>query len=349
MRLARLAMAVVVSGVLGACGSGAGSGAAVQEAAPAQVGVVRVEGTPLDVSITSVGTIEPENRVVVAAQEEGVVTALNVREGDVVTRGDVVVQLDDREIAAALQEEQARLAESEGQWNRSRSLVEEGLITQASADSARATFQVEKARVDALRTRLSFTRVVAPVGGVVTVRHVELGDLVKAGAAVVDLAAGRRVLRVPVSELDVVHLGRGDAATVSVDALPGAELPARIERIFPAADAQSRQVTVELVLNEVPQKLRPGFLARAKLVLERIPDAIMVPEPAVMRGSEVGSFVYVVTDGVAHVRAVTLGQRESGKVRIVKGLEAGDRVVVEGMGLLRDEAPVAASERGEGA
>jgi membrane fusion protein (multidrug efflux system) len=333
---------------LAACGRHVGSGPAQQMQKAIAVRSVEVRGEPLRVTITAVGTIEPENRVVVAAQEEGLVTALHVREGDTVEAGDVVVELDDRELRAQLAEEKARLVEAESQWGRAAQLIADGLVTQAEADSAKATYQVSKARVEALQTRLSFARITAPVAGVVTVRHVELGDLVAARAPVVELAAGRRVLRVPVSELDVVHLNPGDEAEVSVDALPGVQLPAHVTRIFPAADRTSRQVTVELVLESVPRQVRPGFLARAELVVERISDALMIPEPAIQRGSEIPQFVYVVNDGVAKVRPVRVGARQGGKAQIVEGLAPGEKVVVDGAALLKDGAAVttAPSEAG---
>jgi len=315
-----------------------------RQAQAVPVKVQRVKPELLEVKVVSVGTIEPEHRVLVAAQTEGVVTELAVREGDRVAKGQLLARLDDREILAQLAEAEARLAEAEGQWRRAQTLIQEGLVTAAEADATRASFQVAQARVQALRTRLSFTRISAPVSGVVVTRHVELGSLVGPRSPVVELAAGRLVLRVPVSELDVVKLSVGDLATVVVDALGGAPLEARVARIFPAADPASRQVTVELVLQQPPPTLKPGFLARAELVLDRFPQALLVPEGAVLRGSEFPSFVYVVENGVARVRPVEVGLRQGGKAMVSAGLAPGDAVVVEGTSLLRDGATVTVEE-----
>lgn len=340
---------VGVTLLLGTLGMGCG-GSSSSPAGPPQrtveVKVVQVAPRPLVVTTTAVGTIEPENRVVVASQEEGLVTALLVREGDRVQRGDVLAQLDDRQLAAQLAEAQARLVESAGQWRRARTLTHEGLITEADGDAAQAAYEVAQARVEALRTRLSFTRITAPVEGVVTVRHVELGDLVGSRAPVVELAAGRRVLRVPVSELDVVKLKPGDACTVTVDALTQRAFAARIARIFPAADRASRQVTVEVVLEETAPDIRPGFLARAELVVERLAAAIVVPEPVVLRGSEYPNFVYVVEGDAARVRPVRVGLRRDGEAQILSGLAAGERVVIEGASFLRDGSAVRVREAG---
>jgi RND family efflux transporter MFP subunit len=135
---------------------------------------------------------------------------------------------------------------------------------------------------------------------------------------------------------------------VTVDALPGTRLDGRIGRIFPATDAGTRQVTVELELQDPPPAVKPGFLARATLVTERVPSGLLVPDSAVLRGSEVALFVYVVEDGAARVREVSVGARVAGRALISEGLSAGDEVVVEGTARLRDGAPLRVVPAGGG-
>ncbi len=311
------------------------------EEPPVAVRTVVVTPETVERRITATGALEPQARVIVAAQQEGLVTAVRVREGDRVRAGETVIELDDRELRAQLAEEEARRVEAEAQWRRMAALVDEGLVSPAAGDSARATFEAATARSEGLRTRLSFTRVTAPVDGVVTARLVEVGNLAAARSPLLELAAGSGlILRVPVSELDVVHLRPGDGATVTVDALPGVRVASHIARIFPAADPLSRQVTVELALEATPHGVRPGFLARAELVIERVAGGFTVPEPAVLRGSDVPFFVYRVVGGRAEVRPVVVGDRMGGRVLIREGLAAGDEIVVEGMGRLRPGAAV---------
>ncbi len=315
---------------------------------PPAVRTEMVQPQAVEIAITVVGTLEPAAKVVVAAQEDGVVTAVLVREGDRVRAGDPVVQLDDRRIRAELAEAEARRLDSRAQTHRAEALESDGLLSASEADTARASLAMAEARADVLRTRLGFTRITAPVDGVVTARRVEVGNLAAARSALLDLAAGPGlVLRVPVSELDVVHLEPGDVASVRVDALPELELSASITRVFPAAEGATRQVTVELGLPQPPPQVKPGFLARARLVLERRPDAVLIPEPVLQRGSEMVDFVWVLDGDVARVRPVEVGERLEGKVVIRKGLVTGDEVVVEGLARLHDGGPVRRlSERG---
>lgn len=339
MRVVAQVTLVVVVLVLSGCGSG--DGGSQPSPPPPVVRSVVMQPQMVEIATTVVGTLEPAAKVVVAAQEDGVVTAVLVREGDRVRAGELVVQLDDRRIQAELAEAAARLLDARAQTRRAEALEKDGLISPSEGDTSRASLAMAEARAEVLRTRLSFTRIAAPVDGIVTARRVEVGNLASARSALLDLAAGGGlVLRVPVSERDVVQLKSGDAAEVRVDALPDLVLEASIARIFPAAEATTRLVTVELAMAAPPPQVRPGFLARARLVLERRPAGFVLPEPVLQRGSEIPDFIWVLEGDVARVRAVEPGERLDGQVVIRKGLSRGDEVVVEGMTRLRDGGPV---------
>lgn len=322
---------------------------AADAAPPPEVQTLHVLPEPARRVTTAVGTLEPVARVLVAAQEEGVVTAVTVREGDRVRVGQVVVELDERQLRAELAQAEASLEEARARWRRVETLRAEGVMAEQDVDAARAADRIAEARLEALRTRLSFTRIQSPVSGVVTARHVEVGDLASPRAALLELATGNGLLlRVPVSELEVVRLAEGDVADITVDALPALRLQGLIARIYPAADSTSRQVTVELAISGAPPAVRLGFLARAHLVLETIPAALLVPEDAVLRGAEAASFVWLVRDGVATMRPVEVGLRVDGRALIASGLAPGDEVVVRGTAKLRDGAPVVVVAAGPG-
>lgn len=340
--MTRAMVALMIGAVLSGCAGPGPSGPAASPSVAVATVPVRVQ--PIERTITAVGTFEPVARVLVAAQEEGVVTAVHAREGDGVAAGSVVVELDDRELVAELAEARANLDEASANLGRVQSLHATGLAAAQELDTASARQRVAAARVDALQTRLSFTRITAPVAGVVTSRRVEVGDLASPRVPLLELAAGSGLLlRVPVSELDVVRLSPGDRADVTVDALPDLALESYIQRIFPAADPVSRQVTVELRVDAAPAAVRYGFLARAHLVLERIPDAMVVPEQALQRGADGSAFVWVVEDSAARMRPVEAGHRFGDRAVVTAGLEADDQVVVEGVARLREGAAVTAS------
>ena len=196
------------------------------------------------------------------------------------------------------------------------------------------------------RTRLAFTRITAPSPGVVTAKMVEAGSAVSPNQRVFDLAdVSLLVVRVQVSELDVVHVRPGANVMVAFDAYPGTEVVGRVRRVFPSADAQSRLVPVEVALGDLPAGVaaRPGFLARVTFQLDRRVGALVVPAAAVGVGEE-GQFVYVVDADSLVRKPVTLGLSAEGMVEVRTGLAAGERVVTSGHTNLRPGARVRVSE-----
>ncbi len=327
------------------CMLAAACAAPPSEPAPAaevrQVRTVAVSTSLAERTLTAVGTLQPVARVSVAAQEEGVVNKVLVREGDAVRAGELLVQLDDRQLRAQLAEAEASTEEAQARWRRTQALRASGLLSAAEEDTSRAAARIAEARSEVLKTRLGFTRIGSPVDGIVVARHVEVGDLASPRSPLLELASGRGLLlRVPVSELEVVHIAPGNSARVTVDALPNLELAAHVTRIFPSADSASRQVTVELQVDDVPPKVRIGFLARAHLVLERRPSSVMIPEDAVQRGSETPTFVWVADGDHAIMRPVKLGWQLDNGVVIESGLAAGDELITEGRSGLRDGTPI---------
>ena len=152
------------------------------------------------------------------------------------------------------------------------------------------------------------------------------------------------VVRVQLSELDVVHLERGATVAVSLDAYPDTRLEGRVRRIFPSADPASRLVPVEVALGPRPPgvEARPGFLARVEFALDRKSRALAVPASAV-GVTNAGTFVYVVQDDTLAQKDVTLGVTVEGWVEVTKGVDEGEQVVVSGHTNLRPGARVRVS------
>ena len=146
------------------------------------------------------------------------------------------------------------------------------IVSDAEAEQSRSAYDVARSDVALWETRLAFTRIVAPSAGVVTVKHVESGSAVSPNQRLFDLAdVSLLVVRVQLSELDVVHLAPGAPVVVRLDAFPDAMLEGRVRRVFPSADPQSRLVPVEVALGPRPRgvDVRPGFLARVAFALDR--------------------------------------------------------------------------------
>ncbi len=325
----------------GAAGAGAGGrGGRAAQAIP--VAAVEVRPRDLARTVAVTGPIEPIRTVMVNAQTGGTVLKVLVEEGDRVHTGQLMAELDARETAAQLERARAVLANAEAAFQRAEQLQADDLTSAAEVDVLRSAFAIARADVELWRTRLAFSRITAPVSGVVTTKRVEKGSTVSANGAMFTIADDSLlVVRVRVSELDVVHLEPGRKATLQLDAYPGVQISGYIRRVFPSADAASRLVPVETVLGPLPPGVnaRPGYLARVDFALDSRTGVLAVPAAAI-GVSEGGSFVYVVDADTLSRRPVETGLTTEGWIEITRGLASGERVVSSGHVNLRPGAKV---------
>jgi len=292
-------------------------------------------------SVTVSGVVEPLRTVAVNSQLAGQVLALNVEEGSVVRAGDTLAEMDGRELQAQLAAAEAAYQVADAAFQRAQQLRERQIITLPEYEQQRTAMTAAKATLDQIRTRIGYTHVIAPVAGVVIEKRVEAGDAVGTQTRLFSVAeVATLVVRVGVSELDVVELEEGDRVQVDLDAFPGRKVAAHIRRIFPVADPTTRLLPVEVALEpEARAFVRPGFLARATFALNERTGVLLVPQGALVGGSS-SQAVFVVDRGRAVRRTVETGLMSEGSVEIVSGLAEGQAVVTLGNNLLRDGAEV---------
>lgn len=292
-------------------------------------------------SVTVSGVVEPLRTVVVNSQLAGAVLSVRVEEGSVVRAGQLMAELDGRELAAQLASAEASFQVAEAAYQRAEQLRERQIITLPEYEQQRTAYAAARASLDQIRTRIGFTRVLSPVDGVVTEKRVEAGDAVGTQTRLFSVAeVATLVVRVGVSELDVVDLQEGDRVRIELDAFPDRTAAGRIRRIFPVADPTTRLVPVEVALDAASGAfVRPGFLARASFSLNEHEGVLLIPQGALVGGGT-STAVFVVEGGAAVRRTVQAGLTSEGRVEIVSGLREGEQVVTLGNNLLRDGAQV---------
>jgi RND family efflux transporter MFP subunit len=343
---------ILIAAALGGCAPGgdAASGASSRAGGrpPQGIPVAAIEARPRDLArtVTVTGPVEPIRTVPVTSLTAGTVLSVKVQEGDRVTAGQLMAELDGREASAQLERARALLANAEAAFRRAEDLRTRDLNSAAEQDAARSAYHTARADTELWSTRVDFTLIKAPVAGVVTTKHVERGGAVSAHQAMFEIADDAAlVVRVRVSEMDVVRLEPGRPVTLQIDAYPGMRIPGRIRRIFPTADAASRLVPVEVELGPRPQgvQVRPGFLARVDFAIERREGVLAVPASAI-GVSEDAQFVYVISADTLVRRPVRTGLTAAGWIEVVDGLAAGERVVSSGHVNLRPGAAVRISD-----
>ena len=286
------------------------------------------------------GTVEAVHQATMSAQTSGRVAEVFFDVDDYVEPGQPIIRFTDtdqkaglRQANAALEEARARQKQAEDEFRRKSDLFQSGSSSQreydeavAARDSATARVTAARSSVDAAKQQLEYTLVRAPYAGIVTARHVQVGEAVTVGQPLMSglsLEALRVVVSLPQQVAAKVREHR--SAAVLTDE---GRVDATAITIFPFADSASNTFTVRLDLPPGQFALYPGMFVKAAFV---IGDAsrLLIPENAVVRRSEV-SGVYVVTDsGQVRFRQVRAGNRFDDRVEILSGLEEGEHVALD--------------------
>ncbi len=339
-------------------------------ARPPSVRATAVERRDVVRTIVLTGRVRPAASPAVGVTTAGIVQRVLVREGDQVSSGQLLVQLDDARARAAVKEARALLAtarsqaESERQQaatavrqterdlERARTLYEAGALSareleeaiRAAADArsiaqaantlgAAGVFaEVERARavIAVAEDQLANTRVTAPAAATVTARLVDPGDVVVPGQPLLELATvGATEVVAFASEDNLADLRVGDAALVSADAYPAQRVTAHIAWIAPAIDPAQGTVEVRLGVSDPPSYLKPEMTVSVNIDVARRRDALVVPREAVHDLDTPAPWVLVERGGRAVQRTIQVGIVGESQVEVVRGLVAGERVLVE--------------------
>jgi RND family efflux transporter MFP subunit len=289
------------------------------------------------------GVVEAVKQSTVAAQISGRVLAVNFDVGDRVKKGQVIVRIDPTEVNQAYSASQAQVAQAEAtlrnaqaQHERTQRLVEQKFMSAAAMDKVRADFQAARAQLalaeagagQAAATR-SYATVIAPYAGVVSERHVELGEMAVPGKPLMtgfDPGELRVTASLPQDRLDAVRkLAR---ASVAFPALNKRVEAARIS-ILPAADVQTHTTQVRLDLPAGIEGLYPGMFARAYFAVGRV-KKLLLPAAAVAKRSEVTGAYVVGANGEIQFRQLRLGEvAEGDAVEVLAGVAPGEKVALD--------------------
>lgn len=350
-----------------ACGGGGGetgpAGSAQAGPPPATpVDVARAHVEPVSVRVASVGSLEAEKSVDLRSEVEATVERIPVAEGDRVAKGDTLVVLDARELRAQVAAARAAVeraktdeANQRQRLERNRGLLAAGAISpqalddiESASDAARAATAEAQANLRLAERKLDKAVVRAPFAGRVGARSFYVGDLLRVGDPIMSLVDDDPLkvsFDLPEQYLD--RVAPGARVSVEVRSLPDETFSGRVVFVSPEVDPATRAFQLKAEVPNRERRLAPGQFVDVEVELERHPDAVVVPEEAIVpRGGE--NYVFRVADDTAHLRKVVLGQREPGKVEVTSGVAAGDRVVVAGQQKIEDGSKVAPTLRAPG-
>ncbi len=286
------------------------------------------------------GVAEAVNQATLSAQTSGRVKELPFDVQDYVPAGAVVVRFTDDEQQAHLRSAQAGLAAAQAQavqagndFNRARELYARKLVAKAELDAATSRHDASQAQVkaaqsalDAAREQLAYTEIRAPYAGIVTQRHVQLGEAVHPGQPLISglsLATLRVQVAVPQSAIEAIR--RHQQAWVVLNDPARTRVPASHITFFPYADPQTHTFKLRLELPQQDTGLYPGMAVKTSFVTGE-GEGLWLPESALVRRGEHVA-VYRLSGESARLQTVRLGAARDGRVQVLAGLAAGDSVL----------------------
>lgn len=320
--------------ILGACGQRKGASPAGDPMMGLMAGM---NATPIVSVATAVRQQVPQDAVYsasvqanvvnnIAPQSGGRIQKLNVEVGDFVAAGQVLAEMD----RVQLDQAALRLRNDETELARVKQLLDEGGISRSDYESLELAFKVSKSTYDNL---VENTILRAPVGGVVSARNYDRGDIYSMGQPIYTVQQITPVkLLVPISEGDYTKVKRGDKVRLTADALPGRVYEGTIVRLYPTMDAATHTFNAEVRVANAKRELRPGMYARVT-VDYGANESIVVPDAAVLKQQGSGQrTVFVLNpDGeTVSIKMVSVGRHFGSEYEILSGLEEGDQVLTGG-------------------
>jgi len=344
LRRSKRKVLLTICGVLAlAVVSGCKKPAAATAAArpPVQVIVVEARRQPVSETLSLPATVAPNETVELKPEADGIVLEIHFAEGERVSKGQILVQLDATKLAAELAEAEANLRLSGANHERAKQLFQNKLISQQDFDQTASSFAVNQAGLELKRRQLKDASVSAPFSGIVGARQVSPGQVVSRSTSLtslVDLDVVKIEVKIPEKYLRQLRVGQ--PLEFSVAAFPDEKFHGEVYFISPQIDEGTRTALIKARIPNAEGKLRGGMFASLDLTLQLREAAIVIPEPALMSNGDLFSVFIVDEKGTAQIRPVQVGYRLAGKAEIVKGLESGDKVVVEGLQKLHSGSAV---------
>lgn len=314
-----------------------GLSAAHAQMFPQRVVLWTVNPGSLDQESTIVGTFTPYNDVMIRAEVPGCIETVHIKEGETVEEGQKLFSLRNKESQARVKSAKAALHLSKHTADRRRQLKEKDFISPQDLEKAEAEREACEAELMLAQEELEKTCICAPFKGVVSMKKVSKGSYVSPGTELIriqDINPIRFVFQLPQKEIPFLKIGTPLHATT--DIYPNKNFKGTIEAIDQSVNETTRSTTVYATFPNEDKLLLPGLYGQALFALSSPKNAgILIPEQALVVKSD-GSYVYKKEGEKAVLRKITIGERRADKAEILRGLNKGDQIVLEGQDKLHD-------------
>ncbi|RDJ27673.1 efflux RND transporter periplasmic adaptor subunit [Bosea caraganae] len=334
---------------------------------PVTIVTAKVERKPMPVRLDAIGTVQAISTVTVRSRVDTQITEVGFKDGGYVKKGDVLFRLDSRLVESLLRQaeanvarDKASLSSAESELRRAEELAKREFATDQRLDTARtqvatlkASIRGGEAFVDSLKVQLTYYTITAPVSGRIGVAGLKEGNIAKTGDNSTTLVTINQIDPIYVSfSLPQRHLPDIRAAMTSGTAVVLATqhgapkgVEGKIAVIDNMVDATTGTIQMRAIFDNPEETLWPGALCQVRVTLRVDPEALTVPREAVQNGQN-GTFVFVIEDGTARARPVTVDRTIDDRVVLSSGLKGDETVVIDGQLLLTDGARTVERNRG---
>lgn len=329
----------------GRAGRGGRGGRGGGAAAPVKVETVK-QGD-ISAYILKNTTLEAERWVDVRARRAGQVISLLKEEGDPVREGTVMARLDADAAQISVAQREVAYLEAKQRYEREDALFQRNLGSKQSYENAKTQFESAKAQLEQAKLDLSYTAIRSPIEGIMTLRNIEVGNMVTNNQVVASVAKFDPLLaRIQVTEKDFGKITVGQTARITVEAAPEKEFTGTVKMISPVVDPESGTVKVTV---EIPRTdaslLRPGMFASVYIITETRINTLVIPKKALVLEGEGNQVFTFETDpesgrGQAQRKRIEIGFTDSDRLEILSGLSQGEQVITVGQEGLRPGSPV---------
>jgi RND family efflux transporter MFP subunit len=328
---------------------------------PTLITVTQATAQMLEVTVSTLGSLEAVIDPKVAAEVPGRVLKIYARSGRSVKKGELLAELDATDASGQHRVEQAEmarlaalLAQQERVVARQNELVARNFISKNAGEDATAQRNALKSQLAAAQARAALsahgvarTRITSPIDGTVEVQIAAVGDYLKVGDPLLRLVSNSRLrANLPFPESTANRLQRGLTVRLSSPLAPGKVVEGLIEDIRPSLLETSRSLEVIARFDNPAgaSELKSGGSVNAQVVIEHKASAVMVPEQSVVL-RPAGKVIYRIVDGLAQQQLVETGAKQGGMIELLKGAQAGDTVALDGAGFLSNGAAVNVLDR----
>jgi len=307
---------------------------------PSPVEVAQVKVDTVTEEVSTIGTLKPDESVVIKSEVAGRIQAIEFIEGQKVEAGAPLILLDASEYKALLEQNNATLVLNKQSYDRIKDLFNKQLTSRQTLDEAKSKLDESKAKLAVDKVRLDKMTIKAPFSGILGLREVSQGAYIIPDQPLVRLDKLDTIkLDFKVPEIYLSKINRGQTVTVILDSFPAKEFTGKVYAMDLAVEEESRTLLLRAKLPNLNLELQGGLFARVKLVLSQREKALLIPEQAIVpQGGD--SFVFKIQEDKAILTKIKLGQRRTGDVEVIEGLNANDFVITAGQMKLRPNATV---------